>query len=84
MGPFFLGLRLEGKLSFEANPMGDIDEDVWVVNTSDDVVEESSKQKLSAAVRKRHPSELCSSQSRSLIAIEVFIEGGAWSLAKGD
>lgn len=31
--------------------MGDIDEDVWVVNTSDDVLEESSKQKLSAAVR---------------------------------
>ncbi|EMC8778659.1 AAA family ATPase [Providencia rettgeri] len=44
-------VRLESKLSFETNPMGDIDEDVWVVNTSDDVVEESSKQKLSAAVR---------------------------------
>ncbi|MDH8270666.1 exonuclease, partial [Klebsiella pneumoniae] len=31
--------------------MGDIDEDIWVVSTSDEVVEESSKQKLSAAVR---------------------------------
>ncbi|MEL5357822.1 AAA family ATPase [Serratia ureilytica] len=50
-GAILFRVRLESKLSFEANPMGDIDEDVWVVNTSDDVVEESSKQKLSAAVR---------------------------------
>lgn len=50
-GTILFRVRLEGKLSFEANPMGDIDEDVWVLNTSDDVVEESSKQKLSAAVR---------------------------------
>lgn len=50
-GVILFRVRLESKISFEANPMGDIDEDVWVVNTSDDVVEESSKQKLSAAVR---------------------------------
>lgn len=50
-GVILFRVRLESKLSFDANPMGDIDEDVWVVNTSDDVVEESSKQKLSAAVR---------------------------------
>ncbi|MDH8649994.1 hypothetical protein QIH30_27790, partial [Klebsiella pneumoniae] len=50
-GNILFRVRLEGKLSFEANPMGDIDEDIWVVSTSDEVVEESSKQKLSAAVR---------------------------------
>ncbi|HCT9107021.1 ATP-dependent nuclease [Providencia stuartii] len=50
-GTILFRVRLESKLSFETNPMGDIDEDVWVVNTSDDVLEESSKQKLSAAVR---------------------------------
>ncbi|MFP1760903.1 ATP-dependent nuclease [Lonsdalea quercina] len=50
-GVILFRVRLESKLSFEANPMGDIDEDIWVVNTSDDLVEESSKQKLSAAVR---------------------------------
>lgn len=50
-GDILFRVRLEGKLSFEANPMGDIDEDVWVVSTSDQEVEESSKQKLSAAVR---------------------------------
>ncbi|MBT0380518.1 AAA family ATPase [Morganella morganii subsp. morganii] len=50
-GTILFRVRLESKLSFEANPMGDIDEDIWVVSTSDDVIEESSKQKLSAAVR---------------------------------
>lgn len=50
-GVILFRVRLEGKLSFEVNPMGDVDEDVWIVNTSDDVVEDSSKQKLSAAVR---------------------------------
>ncbi|MGV6479649.1 ATP-dependent nuclease [Pantoea agglomerans] len=50
-GTILFRVRLEGKLSFEANPMGDIDEDIWVVNSSDKLVEESSKQKLSSAVR---------------------------------
>lgn len=50
-GCILFRVRLEGKLSFEANPIGDIDEDTWVVSTSDDVVEEGSKQRLSAAVR---------------------------------
>ncbi|MDG0589380.1 AAA family ATPase [Klebsiella pneumoniae] len=30
-GNILFRVRLEGKLSFEANPMGDIDEDIWVV-----------------------------------------------------
>lgn len=44
-------VRLEGRLSFDANPMGDIDEDIWVVSTSDETINESDKQKLSAAIR---------------------------------
>ncbi|HDM8373749.1 TPA: AAA family ATPase [Yersinia enterocolitica] len=50
-GIILFRVRLEGKLSFDANPVGDIDEDIWVISSSDDVVEDSSKQKLSAAVR---------------------------------
>lgn len=50
-GGILFRARLEGKLSFESNLLGDIDEDVWVINTSDDAFDESNKQKLSAAVR---------------------------------
>ncbi len=44
-------VRLEGFLSFELNPMGDIDEDLWVVTSSDDEPDEDDKQRLAASVR---------------------------------
>ncbi len=50
-GEIIFRVRLEGKLSFDENPMGDIDEDIWIVSTSNKVIEDSDKQKLSSAVR---------------------------------
>ncbi len=50
-GDILFRVRLEGNLSFDSNPLGDIDEDIWVINTSDDDIAEENRQKLSAAVR---------------------------------
>lgn len=50
-GGILFRVRLEGSLTYDSNPMGDIDEDIWVVNTSDMIVEDDNKQKLPAAIR---------------------------------
>ncbi|WP_081042814.1 ATP-dependent nuclease [Aeromonas veronii] len=50
-GDIIFRVRLEGTLSFDSNPMGDIDEDIWIISTSSKKIEDSDKQRLSSSVR---------------------------------
>ncbi|WP_323948484.1 ATP-dependent nuclease [Aeromonas caviae] len=50
-GEIIFRVRLEGNISFDSNPMGDIDEDVWIISTSSQKIEDTDKQKLSSAIR---------------------------------
>lgn len=50
-GNLFFRVRLEGLLSFEYNPLGDIDENIWIVTNDKDEPSEADKIKLSAALR---------------------------------
>lgn len=50
-GELVFRVRLEGNLSFDFNPIGDIDENIWVVATDETEPDEDDKIRLSAAVR---------------------------------
>ncbi|MEQ9859216.1 AAA family ATPase [Pectobacterium versatile] len=44
-------IRLEATLSYELNPLGDIEENVWVLNSSDEDPDENDMTKCSSAIR---------------------------------
>lgn len=44
-------IRLEATLSYELNPLGDIDENVWILNTVDKEPDEDDMTKCSSAIR---------------------------------
>ncbi|AFI89755.1 MULTISPECIES: ATP-dependent nuclease [Pectobacterium] len=44
-------IRLEATLSYELNPLGDIEENVWILNSSDEDPDENDMTKCSSAIR---------------------------------
>ncbi|MFJ5459228.1 ATP-dependent nuclease [Pectobacterium sp. CHL-2024] len=44
-------IRLEANLSYELNPLGDIEENVWILNSSDEEPDENDMTKCSSAIR---------------------------------
>lgn len=44
-------IRLEANLSYELNPLGDIDENVWILNSCDKEPDEDDMTKCSSAIR---------------------------------
>ena len=50
-GEIIFRVRLEASLSFDYNPLGDVDENIWVVDGDMDDPEEDNKHRLSATQR---------------------------------
>lgn len=50
-GEIIFRVRLEASLSFDFNPLGDVDESLWVIDGDMDVPEEDNKHRLSATQR---------------------------------
>ncbi|MEZ8231949.1 ATP-dependent endonuclease [Vibrio splendidus] len=50
-GEIIFRVRLEANLSFDFNPLGDVDESLWVIDGDMDVPEEDNKHRLSATQR---------------------------------
>lgn len=50
-GDLIFRVRLEASLSFDFSPMGDIEENIWVIATDEEVPNEDDKIRLTAAVR---------------------------------
>ncbi|HHF3048155.1 TPA: ATP-dependent endonuclease [Vibrio alginolyticus] len=50
-GEIIFRVRLEASLNFDFNPLGDVDENLWVIDGDMDVPEEDNKHRLSATQR---------------------------------
>jgi len=50
-GEIIFRVRLEASLSFDYNPLGDVDESIWVVDGDMEEPEEDNKHRLSSALR---------------------------------
>ncbi|MBV8874070.1 MAG: AAA family ATPase [Metakosakonia sp.] len=50
-GELIFRVRLEATLSYELNPLGDIEENIWILNCCDDDPDEDDKTKCSSAIR---------------------------------
>jgi len=50
-GEIIFRVRLEASLSFDYNPLGDVDENIWVVDGDMEEAEEDNKHRLSSALR---------------------------------
>lgn len=50
-GEIIFRVRLEASLNFDFNPLGDVDESLWVIDGDMDVPEEDNKHRLSATQR---------------------------------
>ena len=58
-GEIIFRVRLEASLSFDFNPLGDVDESLWVIDGDMDVPEEDNKHRLSATQRNPFSSSFC-------------------------
>jgi len=50
-GEIIFRIRLEASLNFDYNPLGDVDENIWVVDGDMGEPEEDNKHRLSSALR---------------------------------
>ncbi|WP_137169405.1 ATP-dependent endonuclease [Marinomonas sp. FW-1] len=50
-GEIIFRVRLEASLSFDYSPLGDVDENIWVVDSDKDFPEEDDKHRISSAQR---------------------------------